>query len=425
MNQYTISELKQKYQDKKLIPFIGAGLSIPFQLKSWSHLIGELKETFCKQEYWAAIDFELNSNEYQIAIENIKKYGGIGDQPIQELIADSYSIRITDMKEKIDSNYLDLNKENFKIFLTTNYDRFIEDHVSGINRFNSLIEYNSNVQRLFSSTNEKYLFHIHGSVSNPSSIVISEEKYKELYYDKVFDNMMKVFSSSYSFLFLGFSFNDAFVKKLVKEHKDYFKGTHYLLVQSGNLDIKQQTELNREYGLKIIEYDTTNSSHITEIRKIITEITGENTKEISKELDYTTIGIDELFGSDPHEGNLFYRKLEVAKVGENLCEISRFFYIAAEKFIRQSKKLGLPKDFIDGILAEVFMKYKEKYVELYEIEEKTSSELLIEIHRNLENINIDRLVDKSNKPTNSESKGFIHVLADDEDKDVWWGNERL
>lgn len=425
MNNYIISELKQKYQNKKIIPFIGAGLSTPFQLKSWTDLIDELKRRFCQEAYWAAVDFEIGINEYQAAIENIKKYGGIDDQQIQELIADSYSLRIADIREEVENNYIDLNKEHFKIFLTTNYDRFIEDHVPGVNKFNSLVEYTSNTQRLFSDTNEKYLFHIHGSVSNPSSIVISEEKYKELYSDEIFDNLMKAFSSSYSFLFLGFSFNDTFVKKLIKEHKDYFKGTHYLLVQAGNLDTKQKHELIREYGLKIIEYNITNSSHVTEIRKILNDITNEESRETSNNINYTSIGIDELFSSDIHQENLFYRKLEIAKVGENLREISKFFYIAAEKFIRQSKKLGLPKSFIDGILAEVFMKYKEKYVELYEIEEKTSSELLIEIHRNLENINIDRLVDKSNKPTNSESKGFIHVLADDEDKDVWWGNERL
>ena len=46
--------------------------------------------------------------------------------------------------------------------------------------------------------------------------------------------------------------------------------------------MKQRGELSREYGLKIIEYDTTNSSHITEIRKILTEITEEDSKEISK-----------------------------------------------------------------------------------------------------------------------------------------------
>ena len=73
MNQSTLRELKQKYQDKKVIPFIGAGLSIPFQLKSWPDLIDELKKTFCKEAYWASIDFDLISNEYQTAIENIKE----------------------------------------------------------------------------------------------------------------------------------------------------------------------------------------------------------------------------------------------------------------------------------------------------------------------------------------------------------------
>lgn len=71
------------------------------------------------------------------------------------------------------------------------------------------------------------------------------------------------------------------------------------------------------------------------------------------------------------------------------------------------------------------MNYKEKYIEIYDIEGKSSEELLIEIHKNLETINIDRLVEKSTKPTTSENKGFIHILADDAEKEVWWGSERL
>ncbi|WP_060207231.1 SIR2 family NAD-dependent protein deacylase [Sporosarcina koreensis] len=431
MSQYIINELKTKYHDKKIIPFIGAGLSIPFQLKSWSNLIQELKASFLNEAYWPMIDHDLELGEYQSAIENIKKYGGIDDQPIQEKIADCYSRRMVNTDEIVDNNYIDLIKENFRLYLTTNYDRLIEDHVSKINSFSSLTDYTSNIQRLFENQGEKYLFHIHGSVSNPDSIIISSEKYDELYSNEVFDNMMKAFSSSYSFLFLGFSFNDTFVKSLVKNHKKYFKGTHYLLVNAKELDAKQRGELSREYGLRIIEYDATKSSHTKEIRRVLAEITeeitdsDEKTTEQSKDLTYTAIGIDDLINSETHEQNLFYRKLEIANMGEKLCEISKYFYIAAEKFIRTSKKFGLPKEFIDGILAEVFMKYKEKYVEIYDIEGRTSKELLIKIHKNLENINIDRLVNNSNKPTTAESKGFIHVLADDEEKDVWWGSERL
>lgn len=430
MNQYIINELKTKYNNHKIIPFIGAGLSIPFQLKSWNDLIQELKESFLNEIHWAMIDFDLELGEYQSAIENIKKYGGIDDQPIQEKIADCYSKRMESTNNTVDNNYTDLVKENFRIYLTTNYDRLIEDYISKINSFNSLTDYTSNMQRLFENQ-EKYLFHIHGSVSNPDSIIISSEKYDKLYSDETFDNMMKAFSSSYSFLFLGFSFNDTFVKTLVKNHKKYFKGTHYMLIDAKALDAKQRGELSREYGLRIIEYDASKSSHIEEIRKLIAEITeeiadsDEKTIAQSKDLSYTAIGIDDLINSKAHDENLFYRKLEIANIGEKLIEISKYFYIAAEKFIRTSRKLGLPKEFIDGILAEVFMKYKEKYVEIYDIEGKTSKELLIKIHENLENINIDRLVNNSNKPTTAESKGFIHVLADDEEKNVWWGSERL
>ncbi|MBF4502248.1 SIR2 family protein [Savagea sp. SN6] len=432
MSQYIIEELKKKYQDKKIIPFIGAGLSIPFQLKSWNAIIQELSHTFLKQEFWPIIKHDLDLGEYQTAIENIKRYGNIDDQPIQEKIADCYSIRITNTNASIDSNYPDLIKQNFKIYLTTNYDRLIEDHIPGINSFNSLTEYTSNTQRLFNDNEEKYLFHIHGSVSNPDTITISSEKYEELYLEKRFDNLMKAFSSSYSFLFLGFSFNDTFIRTLIKEHKSYFKGTHYLLVNAGELDTKQKRNLFREYGLTIIEYDIADSSHIRELRYLLAEITEENIMEPEGKKDYqvaktnyTSITIDDLTNSKNHEKSLFYRKLEIANIGEKLSEISKYFYIAAEKFIRESKKFGLPKEFIDGILAEVFMKYKERYIEIYDIEGKTSKELLIEIHKNLENINIDRLVNNTNKPTSAESKGFIHVLADDEEKDVWWGSERL
>src|SRR5699024_3156439 len=120
-----------------------------------------------------------------------------------------------------------------------------------------------------------FLFFPYTTLFRSDSIIISSERYDELYCDEVFDNMMKAFSSSYSFLFLGFSFNDTFVKSLVKNHKKYFKGTHYMLVDAKELDAKQRGELSRAYGLRIIEYDAGKSSHIKEIRRLIAEITEE------------------------------------------------------------------------------------------------------------------------------------------------------
>ncbi|ECB9828909.1 SIR2 family protein [Listeria monocytogenes] len=429
MSQYFIDQLKKKYQEKKIVPFIGAGLSIPFSLKPWPELINELKESLLDKRYWAAVDFDLDKKNYQEAIENIKKYGHVTDQPIQEKISEDYSLRKTNSEDTVDNNYIDLIKNNFKVYMTTNYDRLLDDYLPEINGFKSLTEYTSSVPRLFENDREKYLFHIHGCVSNPDSIVISSEKYDLVYSDPRFNNYMSAFSSSYSFLFLGFSFDDVFVQELVKNHKEFFQGIHYMITSSDSVDSQKKDRLSKDFGIQIIDYDIQDSSHVEEIRKLLTEITDEQTQDGTgreKSPAYPSVGIEELIsGGEDYEENLFYRKLQLAKIGEDLRDISKYFYIAAEKFVRKSKNLGLPKEFIDGILAEVFMTYKEKYSEIYFRKGKSSEGLLIEIHKNLEQINIDRLVNESNKPTGSENKGFIHVLADDGEKDIWWGSERL
>ncbi|WNN69108.1 ABC-three component system protein [Lactococcus lactis] len=420
MNEYIIEELKAKYREKKIIPFVGAGLSIPFNLKSWLELIEELKEDFLDKRHYPAVDFEIEEQNYQEAIEAIKKYGEIEDQAIQEKISTYYSIRKNDLKEEIDNNYIDLEKDNFKVYLTTNYDRLMEGYLSGVNSYNSLTDYTSNFQKLFDNNKEKYLFHIHGCVSNPDSIVLSSEKYKQVYSDSRFDNYMSSFSSNYSFLFLGFSFNDTFVKDIIKNYKRFFKGTHYMIIDSDSIDPTKRKLLSKEYGIKIIEYDTSNSSHIEEIRKIFLKITEEAPQS------YPSIGINELLSEETnYDDNLFYRKLKLAKIDDELLEVSKLFYIASEKFIRKSQSLGLPKEFIESILGEVFIKYKERYYQIFIKEKKSSLDLILEIHNDLDHMNIDRLVNQYNKPTSSENKGFIHVLADDRDKNIWWGEDRL
>lgn len=107
-------------------------------------------------------------------------------------------------------------------------------------------------------------------------------------------------------------------------------------------------------------------------------------------------------------------------------KLSTYFYIAAEKFIRESQKLGFPKEYIDNILVEVFLRYQEKYTLLYDLQNKDSNEVLIAIHEDLKEINIDRYKEAAHfNPMISETQGLIHVLADDSKKDVWWGSERF
>ncbi|WP_277602650.1 hypothetical protein [Bacillus sp. 3a] len=69
---------------------------------------------------------------------------------------------------------------------------------------------------------------------------------------------------------MGFSFDDQFIKTLIKEHKEYFKSTHYILLSNPTED--KIRELRKNYGLITIPYDAENSTHPAEIRKILHEI---------------------------------------------------------------------------------------------------------------------------------------------------------
>jgi hypothetical protein len=421
-------DLLLDYQCNRIIPFIGSGLSAPFKLPTWTMLIEDIKNEFVDKIYHPSVDFELNEDEYQVAIDTIKRYGKKTEQDIQEYIAEKYSLRnIND--EKIEHNFLDITKLDAPVLLTTNYDRLIEKYCIGIKPFNSLTEYTSNVPMLFRDNTEKSVFHIHGCIANPSSIVISSQAYENLYKDEHYDNKMKAFTSNHSFLFLGFSLKDVFTRNLLKQHKEYFKGNHYMLVPSGDVSTKTEKELREEFGVKIITYDVSGSSHCSEIHDFISDLLqsketqGGDKDQKEKKLDMIGARIDDF--SENHEDSLFYKKLKLANITDSSIHLSKLFYISAEKFIREAKRFGVSIDIVDGILAEVFVDYHEKYVSIYNEDKKNSQELLNEMHKSLEEINLERYVSKKTKPSKRETKGLIHVLAEDEARDIWWGSERF
>jgi hypothetical protein len=421
-----IAELQERYTNKKLIPFIGAGLSVPFNLPKWDDLVTNMM-TLVPEKIRPAIESDLEIGEYQIAVDDIKRFARCSEQTIQEIIADLYDVEYVKDKDRPDSNYLDLLRGNFGVYLTTNYDRILEWYLPEAKSFSCLQEYTSNTHRLFSDSKNKNIFHVHGSVNNPSTIVISSESYNSLYENQIYDDMMKAFSSSCSYLFLGFSFNDVFIRNLLKNHRGIYKGNHYLVISKRSIEEKNLLQLNEEFGIKVVEYDSSKLSHLIGIREILNDITKSPIKN-KLQTNKVQIGtnFEDLQKAEVHKGNLFYKKLNIANINPKLMKLSTYFYIAAEKFIRESQKLGFPKEYIDNILVEVFLRYQEKYTLLYDLQNKDSNEVLIAIHEDLKEINIDRYKEAAHfNPMISETQGLIHVLADDSKKDVWWGSERF
>lgn len=428
-----LNELKIEYQKGNIVPFIGAGMSMPFNIPDWGNLIYNIALEYFQSCTFleGLISHHLEKYDFWGAIEALKEYIELSEQDIQEEIVNIIDSNRKQIDEEL-HNYSDFTNMNFNLFLTTNYENILDQHL-GCNESPMLLKnYNSNTQNLFT---KRRVMHLHGYTSDPNSIVISKEKYNELYQDNKYDNILKAITSGKKLLFLGFSFKDQFVRTLIKDHKKLFQGKHYIILSDS--DSTMRKELKEEFGLTTIDYSLKGSSHVKEIRKILrylntTDADVETGSSLPFEKKKSKViigaGLDDM--QKNVEDNLFYKKLGLEKIDQEMIELSSLFYIAADEYIRDLRTHGMPKKHIDILLRKVFFKYKENFVRIYK-KDGDSPILLDAVHSSLEKLDLGRhesLFDDNSRADEYENKGFIHILADDSTNtknEIWWGDKRL
>ncbi len=301
------------------------------------------------------------------AIDALKKYVPMIDQDIQEETVELIKEKKFELQDDSLHNYSDIGQMNFKLHLTTNYENLLHDYLRCENRPILLQDIQFSTQQLF---DEKRVCHLHGFTSNSGTIVLSRESYSNLYRNNSYENLLKLITGNKKLLFMGFSFDDQFVSTLIKDHKEYFNGTHYILLDNPtNEKIK---ELRVEYGLLTIPYQSGISSHTEEIRKILKYISEpipvqsapQNAGTSSGEFTRPIIigaGVNDM--DQNVENNLFYKKLKLENIDPLIIKLSSMFYISAEIYIRELKKVGISINVIDAMLGKVFVKYMERYAD--------------------------------------------------------------
>jgi hypothetical protein len=121
---FNLINLNSDYLDGNVVPFIGAGLSVPFKVPTWKELIEDITEKYAIGEFSfvkEAVKVLLDRNDYWGAIDLIKQFLNLNDQEIQELIVDIIEDKITDIDNSL-HNYVDIGLMDFKLYLTTNYE---------------------------------------------------------------------------------------------------------------------------------------------------------------------------------------------------------------------------------------------------------------------------------------------------------------
>ena len=105
---------------------------------------------------------------------------------------------------------------------------------------------------------------LHGEISRPESIVLSRDSYQKLYNTDSFKSEFEHMRTHFTFLFMGFSFEDKYIRKLFDKILHHYQAQHFILFDKSEAD-KNAEKIERiktQYGIETVFYDALKKGHI-------------------------------------------------------------------------------------------------------------------------------------------------------------------
>lgn len=283
-SQAKIEALQDKYNKGKLVPVLGAGLSRPFGLPDWGDLLIEVAKQFgLKDNNILTIkDYNVRFN-YLGAVRVIVELSQKEEKDVQNAVSNILNRQKTDILHKYsidsweqfpeDNNYADIAALGCTTVLTFNYDEIIQDFCK--NHKGYTIDDFRNPQGIDESN---ILLYLHGNLSNPNSIILAQSDYEQTYSSDAFKHKLTRLALDKTFLFIGFSFQDPYIKKFLDAVAKGCDVIHYAIMDQTSVDGVDQKELKTKYNIEIIPFDDSYKNFTEQIRTILNRISGADVK---------------------------------------------------------------------------------------------------------------------------------------------------
>jgi SIR2-like domain len=191
-----------------VIAFIGSGPSCHAGLPSWGGLIREIAY---KLRFFDEVEADLKQNSFSQVADFLS--GKVGEDNLKSKVVEI----IKEKSKSSGSLHEKIVRLNFKGIVTTNYDLLItkadkQNYFSPpvTNRTSSLL-------RLLQGKNDPFIFHLHGSVLDPASIVLTLGSYNRIIAEKSVRNALSHLFASRDVLFIGFGFVDEHIQSFLTE----------------------------------------------------------------------------------------------------------------------------------------------------------------------------------------------------------------
>lgn len=282
--QSKFESLQDKYNKGKLVPVLGAGLSRPFGLPDWGDLLIAVAKQFnLTSNNIHTIEDYTSNFDYLGAAKVIVDLSKLTEQDVQNAVTDILKKKKAEIFHKYninswdqftgENNYADIASLGCTTILTYNYDEIIQDFCDTHKGYT--IENFRDPQGIDESN---ILLYLHGRLSDPESIVLSQRNYEKTYSKKAFNNKLTRLALDKTFLFIGFSFQDPYIKHFLDTVAKECEVTHYAIMDQTSIEAINQTELKNKYNIEIIPFDDSLGNFAEQIRFILNKISGADTR---------------------------------------------------------------------------------------------------------------------------------------------------
>ncbi len=203
-----INELARLIKEKKVLLFLGAGISASVGLPSWNKLIEELGK---KKGFEEGL-FELYGNNMVLA-EYANNRAGDEESGVYECIKDKLIIK--DKKKLEESEiYAALLQMDFPVIYTTNYDHLLEEYYSMKKRKYAKIVNIGDMEKV--EEGDTRIMKFHGDIDDKESVVLSESQYfGRMDFQNFLDVQFQADILKYHVLYLGYSLSDVNIKLML------------------------------------------------------------------------------------------------------------------------------------------------------------------------------------------------------------------
>jgi hypothetical protein len=213
------------------------------------------------------LDNGLIRDTYHIDIIELIDKGFLVDagQELEEII-EEISQRQRCLAEAILCNEAEISEAhnliagiNFRAYLTTNYDEFIEGafwhkHGKRLQKF-----YRPTISGVLDSYRRKepFIFKLHGDISDPSSIILGNRSYEPLLQsDSDYKKCLETIFSMSSILFVGFGCTDPDFDRIISRVAalDGRTKRHWMLTTENSVPPLKAKRFWKDLGINIIQY---------------------------------------------------------------------------------------------------------------------------------------------------------------------------